>query len=360
MMPGPDSFTEELIRCLPKAELHLHLEGSMQPELALRLADRHGLALPGSEEGVEGLRRQYRFATFDEFVRLYLALSSCLTDAEDFTTLTVDLARGLAAQNVRYAEVTVTPMTHVARGVPGDELLAGLAEGRARAREEHGVELAWVFDIVRNLADQGEPTLELALRGREQGVVGLGLSGPESLEWPLQPFEPLFARARGEGLHSLPHAGEHAGPESIWAVLRRLGAERLGHGVRCLEEPALVEYLVERRIPLEVCPSSNVSLGVSVDLEHHPLPRLLEAGLAVTLASDDPPLFSTTLTDEYLRCAARFSWTTERIRSIAAAGFEHSFLSLDSRQAWLAAQQEVATRLLGPAPGRGKVPERVL
>ncbi len=349
-----DSSTEELIRRLPKAELHLHLEGSMQPELALMLAGRHGLTLPGSEEGIEGLRRQYRFATFDDFLRLYLALSRCLTDAEDFTTLTVELARGLAAQNVRYAEVTVTPMTHVARGVPGDALLAGLAEGRARAFEEHGVELAWVFDIIRNLADQGEPTLELALRGRDQGVVGLGLSGPESLEWPLQPFEPLFARAREKGLHSLPHAGEHAGPESIWGVLRRLGAERLGHGVRCLEDPALVEYLVERRIPLEVCPSSNVSLGVCIDLDHHPLPRLLAAGLAVTLASDDPPLFSTTLTDEYLRCAARFSWTTAQIRTIAAAGFEHGFLSPESRQASLAAQQEIAAHLLGPAPGQGK------
>ena len=342
-MPALAPLTEELIRDLPKAELHLHLEGSMQPELALRLAGRHGVVLPGSEEGVEGLRRHYRYTTFGDFLRLYLALSSCLTDAEDFTTLTVDLARGLAAQNVRYAEVTVTPMTHVARGVPGDALLAGLAEGRARAREEHGVELGWVFDIVRNLADQGPPTLELALRGREQGVMGLGLSGPESLEWPLEPFEPLFARARDKGLHSLPHAGEHAGPESIWAVLRRLGAERLGHGVRCLEDPALVEYLVERRIPLEVCPSSNVALGVCVDLEHHPLPRLLEAGLAITLASDDPPLFSTTLTDEYLRCAARFSWTTERIRSIAAAGFAHAFPPEDSRQAWLAAQRELAT-----------------
>jgi aminodeoxyfutalosine deaminase len=342
--------TEELIRRLPKAELHLHLEGSIQPALALRLAGRHGLSLPGSEEGVEGLRRHYRFTSFDDFLRLYLALSRCLTDAEDFTTITVDLARGLAAQNVRYAEVTVTPMTHVARGVSGDELLAGLAEGRARAREEHAVELAWVFDIIRNQADRAEPTLELALRGREHGVVGLGLSGPESLEWPLQPFAPLFARAREQGLHSLPHAGEHAGPESIWAALRWLGAERLGHGVRCLEDSSLIQYLVEKRIPLEVCPSSNVSLGVCADLDHHPLPRLLAAGLVVTLASDDPPLFSTTLTDEYLRCAARFSWSAEQILSLAAAGFEHSLLPLESKQTWLAAQREVGGGQAQEAP----------
>jgi adenosine deaminase len=343
-MPASSTPSElhELIRRLPKAELHLHLEGSIQPELALRLAARHGVALPGGEEGVEGLRRRYRYSSFNDFLLLYLALSSCLTDVEDFSSIAVDLARGLAAQNVRYAEVTFTPMTHVARGVPGDVLLAGLAEGRARAREEHGVELVWVFDIVRNLLDQAAPTLELALRGREQGVVGLGLAGPESMEWPFQPLVPLFARARAEGLHSLPHAGEHVGPESIWAALRLLGAERLGHGVRCLEDPALVQYLVEKRIPLEVCPSSNVALGVCSDFDHHPLPRLLEAGLAVTLASDDPPLFSTTLTDEYLRCTARFSWSAEQVLSIAAAGFEYSLLPRESKQAWLAAQREVA------------------
>jgi aminodeoxyfutalosine deaminase len=339
-------LTEEFIRRLPKAELHLHLEGSIQPELALRLAERHGRSLPGSDEGVEGLRRHYQFTSFDDFLQLYLAISECLTDAQDFTTITVDLARQLAAQNVRYAEVTVTPMTHVARGVSGAALLAGLAEGRERAREEHAVELAWVFDFLRNQADRAEPTLALALRGREHGVVGLGLSGPESLAWPLQTFAPLFSRARDNGLHSLPHAGEFAGPESIWAALRWLGAERLGHGVRCLEDPALVEYLVEHRIPLEVCPSSNVSLGVCSELAHHPLPRLLAAGLAVTLASDDPPLFSTTLTDEYLRCTERFSWSAEQIRVLAAAGFEHSFLPPRTREDWLSAQREIASLVL--------------
>jgi aminodeoxyfutalosine deaminase len=340
--PGAALPRDELIRRLPKAELHLHLEGSIQPELALKLAARHGISLPGSAEGVEGLRRHYRFTTFDDFLQLYLAISSCLADAEDFTTIAVDLARGLAEQNVRYAEVTVTPMTHVARGVPADELLAGLAEGRARARQEHAVELAWVFDIIRTQPDRAEPTLELALRSREHGVVGLGLAGPESLEWPLQPFAPFFTKARENGLHSLPHAGEHAGPESIWGALRWLGAERLGHGVRCLEDASLVQYLAEKRIPLEVCPSSNVALGVCADLGQHPLPRLLASGLAVTLASDDPPLFSTTLTDEYLRCAARFSWSSEQILSLAAAGFEHSLLSPEARKAWLAAQREAA------------------
>ncbi|HEX8436226.1 adenosine deaminase [Archangium sp.] len=333
---------EALIRQLPKAELHLHLEGSLQPELALSLARKHGVSLPGATEGVEGLRRRYRFSSFDEFVALYVAISQCLVEAGDFTAIAVDLARVLAAQNVRYAEVTVTPMTHVARGVPGEVVLAGLAEGRERAHREHGVELAWVFDIVRSHAELAEPTLELALRGQEQGVIGLGLSGPETAPWPKESFAALFARAREGGLHSLPHAGEFRGPEGIWESLRWLGAERLGHGVRCLEDPALVEYLAERRIPLEVCPSSNVALHVFPSLEQHPVEKLMAAGLAVSLASDDPPLFSTSLTDEYLRCAATFHWSAETVLTLAAAAVEHSFLAEPRKRELLAAQRAIA------------------
>ncbi|MFL5351577.1 adenosine deaminase [Archangium sp.] len=336
---------EALIRQLPKAELHLHLEGSIQPELALSLARKHGVSLPGALEGLEGLRRRYRYGSFEDFLSLYLAISECLVVAGDFTAIAVDLARALAAQNVRYAEVTVTPMTHVARGVPGEVVLEGLAEGRARALREHGVELAWVFDIVRNLTQQAEPTLALALRGREQGVIGLGLSGPEQAEWPREHYASIFARARDGGLHSLPHSGEFCGPEGIWDSLRWLGAERLGHGVRCLEERALVEHLVEHRIPLEVCPSSNTALHVCPSFEQHPLPRLMEAGLAVSLASDDPPLFSTTLTDEYLRCAAAFHWTEATVLSLASAAVEHSFLPEPRKRELLTTQRTVAERL---------------
>ncbi|MCY1077077.1 adenosine deaminase [Archangium lansingense] len=332
---------EALIRQLPKAELHLHLEGSIQPEMALSLARKHGISLPGAAEGIEGLRRHYRFASFEQFLTLYLAISQCLVDAGDFTAITVDLARVLAAQNVRYAEVTITPMTHVERGVPEAVLLEGLAEGRARAHRAHGVELAWVLDIMRDRTEHAEPTLELALRGREQGVIGLGLSGQEQARWPLEFFASIFSRAREGGLHSLPHAGEFRGPEGIWESLRWLGAERLGHGVRCLEDPALVEYLAEHQIPLEVCPSSNVALHVCPGLEQHPLPKLMEAGLSVSLASDDPPLFSTSLTDEYLRCAATFGWSVETVLSLAAAAVEHSFLPESRKRELLTAQRSL-------------------
>ena len=349
-----DPRLEALIERLPKAELHVHLEGSIPAELAVSLAHRHGRALPGLADGAEGLRQSYRFASFQEFLRMYIAISACLVEAADFCEIAVALARNLAAQRVVYAEVTFTPMTHVARGVDPAVMLAGLAEGRARARSEHGVELAWVFDIVRCFHDQAAPTLELALRGRDDGVMGLGFAGPKAEGWPTTPFGPVFARARGEGLHALPHAGEMAGPESVWEALRLLGAERIGHGVRAVDDPALLEHLVERQIPLEVCPTSNLGIGLYPDLAAHPLPQLLRAGAAVSLASDDPPMFATSLIEEYRRCARAYGWDAAQLRALAAASIEHSFLAPERKQALLAEQRQVADDWLPPPVSRDR------
>jgi aminodeoxyfutalosine deaminase len=340
-----DPRLEALIDRLPKAELHVHLEGSIPPELALRLAHRHGRELPGMAAGAEGLRQHYRFADFSEFLRMYLAISACLVEAADFCEITVALARSLAAQRVVYAEVTFTAMTHVARGVDPAAMLDGLAEGRARARSEFGVELAWVFDIVRVQLDRAEPTLALALRGQADGVIGLGFAGPESAAYPIEPFAPIFARARAAGLHSLPHAGEMAGPQSIRDALNFLGAERIGHGVRAVDDPALLEHLVARQIPLEVCPTSNLGIGLYPSLQAHPLPRLLAAGVAVSLASDDPPMFATSLVDEYRRCASAYAWDAAQVRALAAASVEHSFLPEVRKQALRAEQRQVSDDL---------------
>lgn len=340
-----DPRVEALIDRLPKAELHVHLEGSIPPELALRLAHRHGRTLPGMAAGAEGLRQHYRFADFQEFLRMYLAISGCLVEAADFCAIAVALAQSLAAQRVVYAEVTFTAMTHVARGVDPAAMLDGLAEGRERARCEFGVELAWVFDIVRVQRDRAEPTLALALRGQRDGVIGLGFAGPESAEYPIEPFAPIFARARAAGLHALPHAGEMAGPQSIWDALRHLGAERIGHGVRAVDDPALLAYLVERQIPLEVCPTSNLGIGLYPSLEAHPLPQLLRAGVALSLASDDPPMFATTLVEEYRRCARAYGWDAAQVRALAAASIEHSFLPESRKQALREEQRQVAAEL---------------
>lgn len=344
-MAGPD--LDAFVRSLPKAELHLHLEGSVTPGVARRLALRHGVALPGLDPRDEAadLRQAFPFVDFSGFLRLYLAIASCLNRAEDFVEIVEDLGARLHAQGVGYAEVTFTPALHRSRGLKPAPILAGLAEGRRRVLERHDVLLRWVFDVVRIFPEQAEPTLAFA-RAMERidpgATVGLGLAGPENRPHAIEPLRATFAAARAEGLHVLPHAGELAGPERIWEVLRELGAERIGHGVRCLEDPALVEHLRAHAIPLEVCPSSNVCLSVAASWGEHPLPRLLDAGLEVSLASDDPPLFGTDLVQEYLRAAEAFGWGPERLRALAAASIEHAFMPADRAQRMREALGEVA------------------
>lgn len=284
------------VAAIPKIELHVHLEGSIRPRTLLELARRNGVALPAADEA--GLQEAYRFVDFMHFIRTYVLISSTLATADDFALIVRDFGADMARQNTRYAEVTFTPITHVERGVPLEAIFAGLDAGRAQARAEHGVEIRWVFDIVRSFPATAEACLAAALAGMDHGVIGLGLGGPEA-GFPPEPFGDIFARARAAGLHSLPHAGEVAGPQSVWSALRVLGAERIGHGVRSVEDPALLDYLRERQVPLEVNPTSNVVLGVYPDMAHHPFCRLWQGGLYVTVNSDDPPLFGTDLVREY-------------------------------------------------------------
>lgn len=346
-MNGETRTPEQLrafVRALPKAELHLHLEGSITPELALELATRHGVRLPGADGGALGVRAAWRFADFNAFIATYLAISACLQTAEDLVQVLDDLARRLVEQNVRHVELTFTPMTHVGRGVAIDELVHGLVEGRSAARAR-GLSLGFVFDIVRSLPDRAAPTLAFAHAVRRldpEAVIGLGLGGPEGEQYPLGVIAESFAQARADGMHSLPHAGEQSGPASIRSAVEQLGAERIGHGIRCLEDPTLVDELRDRGIALEVCPSSNVALGIVSSLADHPLPRLLAAGLRVSLASDDPTLFATDLVDEYVRCAIAFGWSSAELRALAIASFEHAFVGAQARLAWLAEAGAVA------------------
>jgi aminodeoxyfutalosine deaminase len=333
---------DAFVRALPKAELHLHLEGSVTPGLARRLARRRGVSLPGVadlDDEAADVRRAFPFTDFSGFLRLYLAIGSCLQEAEDFCEIVEALGDSLHAQGVGYAEVTFTPAMHRARGVPDAVMIEGLAAGRRAVLERHDVLVRWVFDVVRIFPEQAEPTLAFARameRADPGATAGLGLAGPEDRPHALAPLVETFARAKADGLHVLPHAGELAGAERIWEVVRELGAERIGHGVRCLEDPALVDHLREHEIALEVCPSSNVRLGVVRSFEEHPLPRLLEAGLLVSLGSDDPPLFDTDLVQEYVRAAKAFGWGRERVRELAVASIEHSFMPQERRARMLA------------------------
>jgi aminodeoxyfutalosine deaminase len=333
------------IQSAPKAELHLHLQGAIRPDTLLALARRHGVPLPVDD--VAGLREWFRFRDFAHFVEVYALLRACLADPADYELVASELGAELASQNVRYAEVTFTPGPEVYRD-SRETFFDGLTRGRHRVRHDFGVDLRWIFDIPRRtvtlhpdipLADF---ITDVAINGRDEGVVALGLAGTEA-GYPPEAFEPWFDRARAAGLHSAPHAGETAGPDSVWGAIRALGAERLGHGVRAVEDPRLIEYLVEHRIGLEVCPTSNIQLGVYPSLAQHPLPRLHAAGVVLTVNTDTPAIFDTTLTGELELLQSAFDLDPEAIQQIMLNAFAASFLAPDEKQELMASiRQELS------------------
>jgi adenosine deaminase len=314
----------DFIGAMPKVELHVHLEGSIRPSTLLVLAERNGVALPAHD--VEGLQAFYRFTDFARFIQVYMTISGCLRTVADFGLIAYEFGADLARQNIRYAEVTFTPYTNVANtGLPFAEILAGLNDGRARALADFGVEFRWVLDIVRDNPDTSHQVAEWAIGSIGQGVVGFGLGGSEKGH-PPEWFADVFAMTREAGLHSLPHAGEVVGPESVWGAIRALGAERIGHGVRSIEDPALVGYLQEHQIPLEVCPTSNLCLGVYPSYREHPIRRLWDQGLYVTLNSDDPPMFNTDLVHEYQVLADELGFGAAELERLSLNALHASFL----------------------------------
>jgi aminodeoxyfutalosine deaminase len=317
----------------PLAELHLHLQGAIRPATLLELARRHRIPLPA--DNLDGLRNWFRFRDFAHFVEVYAVLRACLVEPADYELVTCELGAELAAQGVRYAEVTFTPGPEVYRG-PRETFFEGLTRGRARVREELGVELSWIFDIPRRTVGL-HPELPLAdfitdvaINGKSDGVVALGLAGTEAGH-PPEPFEPWFDKARVAGLHSVPHAGETAGPESIWGALRALGAERIGHGVRAVEDPDLLGHLVEQRIPLEVCPTSNIKLGVFPSFAEHPLRQLVDAGAVVTVSTDTPAVFGITLSQEIGLLESEFGLSSGQTDAIVRNAVRASFLPPERR-----------------------------
>jgi adenosine deaminase len=327
---------ESYLRAAPKTELHVHLEGTVQPETFLELARRNGVTLPYST--VPELREWFRFRDFGHFIQVYGAISRCLNTSEDFELIAWELAQTLARQHCRYAEVCFSAFFHARRGISERTFLDGLGRARARARAELGLEIAWVFDIGRGMgggwdetARWGDYMVGLAIDTMSEGVVALGLGGPEAGN-PPEPFAPYFERAIAAGLHSYPHAGEHDGPASVRGALDVLHAERIAHGVRAAEDPALLAEIARRGIALDVCPTSNICLGVFPSYWEHALPTLLAAGVPVTVNSDDPPLFNTTLNDEVALLAEPFGLDVGTADEILLNGVRHSFLPADRKR----------------------------
>lgn len=316
----------EFVRGLPKVELHVHLEGSIRPETVLKLAKRHGVQLPA--DSVEGLREWYRFVDFPHFVEAYVAVSKTIRTAEDVELIAREFLEGQAAQNILHSEATFTAYTiQRYNGIPWHEQHAALLRAIEYGENELGVTLCLILDIVRGCSpEEGMEIAKWAVGAHGKGVCALGLAGEEG-RGTSQQYEAAFEYAHAHGLPVIPHAGETEGAWSVAECLRDAKATRIGHGVRCLEDPELVERLKEAGTTLEVCPSSNVCLGVVPSIAEHPFQRLRDAGLNVTLNSDDPPMFDTSLTDEYLRVAETFGLDEEDLRGLSLSAARASLAS---------------------------------
>ena len=314
------------LRTLPKAELHLHLEGSVRVATLRELADRDGAPLP---HGLQGDR--WTFGGPMDFIDNYLELCQLFGRLDDFRRLAIECCEDLAATGVRYAEVVFSPGNHARR--LGDDWfgpIEAVLDGLAVGAREHGVAVQLCPDIVRdNGMDDAERTVDVAIRYAGRGVVALNCAGSE--QTAVEPFAPLFRRVRDEGLRSVPHAGEWAGPDNVRATIEHLHPDRIGHGVRAADDPSLVEALAARALPLEVCPVSNVATGAYPDLAAHPFPVLRDAGVVVTLNSDDPAMFGGWLTDVFVAARDAWGYGDETLADIARTAVDVSFAQDDSK-----------------------------
>ncbi|WCN83623.1 adenosine deaminase [Micromonospora sp. LH3U1] len=316
---------------LPKVELHVHHVGSASPRIVAELAARHEGRTPVPADP-ETLATYFEFRDFAHFIEVYLSVVDLIRDPEDVWILTHEVARELARQQVRYAELTITPYSHVRRGIPAPAFCEAIEDARRRALADFGIELRWCFDIPGEAGlPAAEETLRIAVEERPDGLISFGLGGPE-IGVPRPQFRPYFDQARAAGLRSVPHAGETTGPQTIWDALNELGAERIGHGISAAQDPELLAYLAERQIGMEVCPTSNVRTRAVASIDEHPLPRLVEAGLLVTINSDDPPMFGTTLNDEYAVAARLLGAGPEGLAGLARNAVTASFLDPAGKQ----------------------------
>lgn len=330
-----DADPSSYLARLPKVELHVHLEGSLRPHTRARLAERHGIATPPAQDGVA-------FADFDGFIQGFMAGLALLRDQQDLVLAIEALGADLAADAVRYAEVTTTAWVWLAdKAMAAEAYAEALAEGRRRVARDHGVELAWVLDIPRGFE---APELQLTAGLLDspacpEATVAIGLGGPE-IGFPPAWYAASFDRARAAGFGALPHGGETGGAGYVRECVELLRPQRIGHGVMAVTDPGVLQLLVERAITLEVCPTSNVLLGVAADLAHHPLGRLRDAGVAVTLATDDPGYFANTVTDELLAAHRHHGFSLADLHAMQGHGVRCSFAGEATRARLLAELDE--------------------
>ena len=329
----------ELARAIPKAELHIHIEGSLEPELIFQLAQRNGVAL--AYPSVEALRAAYAFTDLQSFLDIYYAGASVLLTAQDFHDMAWAYFLRAQADHVVHTELFFDPQTHTARGVPMAAVIEGLSGACRRAEAELGISSALVLCFLRHLSEEDAfATLEAALPWREH-FIGVGLDSSE-MGHPPEKFERVFARCRELGLHVVAHAGEEGPPEYMWQAIDLLKVQRIDHGVAALQDPLLMAELAHTRLPLTVCPLSNLKLCVVSDLRDHPLKKMLDAGLCVTVNSDDPAYFGGYLNANFEQTVQALGLSREDVIELAKNSFEASFVAGARRQACLAQLRAVA------------------
>jgi aminodeoxyfutalosine deaminase len=336
---------KSFIQSLPKAELHLHLEGSVDPATLAELSRRYNTPLPAANERYnvagsgdalteEDIRRLYLYKDFDGFLMAFKAVTERLRAPEDYELVTYRLMQKLRQQNVVHAEVYVSIGVIRWRGQPVEPIFEGMERGRERGQRDFGVSLLWIFDAVRQFGPEAAAQVfELAARLRDRNVVGVGIGGDES-KGPADWFRDLYKKAADNGLRLTAHAGETTGPESVWGALN-IGAERIGHGLAAARDPELMEVMAEKQVPVEICISSNLRTRACQELPQHPVRKFFDQGLMITLNTDDPAMFQTSLNREYEIAQQEFNFSAEHLRELARNSMESSFLPVEKKLRFL-------------------------
>ncbi len=337
--------SKSFIQALPKAELHLHLEGSVDPATLVELSRRYHTPLPtennrydvtGSGDVLtdDDVRRLYSYKDFNGFLLAFKSVTERLRAAEDYELITYRLMQKLRQQNVMHAEVYVSVGVLRWRGQPVEPIFEGMERGRERGQRDFGVSLLWIFDAVRHFGPEAAAEVfDLAARLRDRNVVAVGIGGDED-RGPAEWFRDLYKKAAENGLRLTAHAGETTGPESVWGALN-IGAERIGHGLAAARDPELLEIMAQKQVPVEICITSNLRTGACPELQEHPVRKFFDQGLMITLNTDDPAMFQTSLTKEYEIAKQDFSFSDEHLRELARNSFEASFLPVEKKLRFL-------------------------
>jgi len=333
--------SKSFIQSLPKAELHLHLEGSVDPATLAELSRLYNTPLPtennrydvaGSGDVLteDDVRRLYSYKDFNGFLMAFKSVTERLRSPEDYELVTYRLMQKLRQQNIVHAEVYVSVGVIRWRGQPVEPIFEGMERGRERGQRDFGVSLLWIFDAVRHFGPEAAAEVfDLAARLRERNVVGIGIGGDEA-RGPAEGFRDLYQKAADKGLRLTAHAGETTGPESVWGAIN-IGAERIGHGLSAANDPELMEVMAQKQVPVEMCITSNLRTGACKEMQEHPVRKFFDEGLMITLSTDDPAMFQTSLNKEFEIAQQEFNFTEDHLRELARNSIEASFLPVEKK-----------------------------